>query len=378
MRKHENLNLEELFKEHELPMVILDEQKKIIWKNKKFSSLKLLIYFEMILEELDFNKKEFVVTLANNHYEVQCTYVNGFYVLSLFNIYKRDKLQAKLENRRDMSQELLEDLPEAVIIVSENILLVNSLAEKLLGVKKKSLLNCSFNVLFDETNQQVLIDNLSQLEHSKRRQVEFLLVYNKSNKIKWLNISTKLIENANEKLYIHMMKDVTIETLEFQKMSNLASIDRLTNIYNRRKFEELLTEEYNYFKRYSRPLSGIYFDIDFFKKINDTYGHDIGDEVLISVAGLVKSHIRDSDIFARWGGEEFIILLPETQSNDAFTLAEQLRTIIEMHSFNKVKRVTISMGVTQLKKEQLKSFIKRMDLALYEAKHSGRNQVVEK
>ena len=129
-------------------------------------------------------------------------------------------------------------------------------------------------------------------------------------------------------------------------------------------------------KRYKRPLSLIIFDIDHFKKINDTYGHKVGDEVLKALSKLIKKNIRKIDFAARWGGEEFVILAPETNVEGAKKLAEKLRQAVETYKFPTVGKVTISLGVAQLEPdEKPEDFIVRADMALYKAKEGGRNRV---
>lgn len=160
-----------------------------------------------------------------------------------------------------------------------------------------------------------------------------------------------------------------------QRLNKSADIDALTAVYNRGKFNELLLTEYKRAKRYSRHLSALFLDIDHFMKINDNYGHDIGDAVLEELARLVQLHIRETDVFARWGGEEFVVLLPETSSENALLLAEDIRTRAEAFSFAKAGTVTMRIGITPLKgKEQVDTFLKRLDQALYMAKKEGRNR----
>ena len=119
------------------------------------------------------------------------------------------------------------------------------------------------------------------------------------------------------------------------------------------------------------------FDIDHFKRINDTYGHDIGDDVLVNLSELVKTCIRETDIFARWGGEEFMLLLPHTTMLNASKLAERIRAIIEKNNFPTVGTITSSFGVTQyVNTDTAETFTKRVDRALYKAKETGRNRVI--
>ena len=119
------------------------------------------------------------------------------------------------------------------------------------------------------------------------------------------------------------------------------------------------------------------FDIDFFKRVNDTYGHDMGDYVLEEFSRVVTANIRDTDIFGRWGGEEFLLLAPNETYDGALILAEKIRKSVELHNFERVGQITISIGFTicddHADKEKL---LKRVDEALYEAKERGRNRVV--
>jgi len=156
-----------------------------------------------------------------------------------------------------------------------------------------------------------------------------------------------------------------------------ATIDPLTKLNNRGYFNECLEKEINRCERYGSALSLIIFDIDKFKRINDTFGHVSGDEILKELSHLCGSTIRSSDILARWGGEEFVILVPENDRESSFTLAEKLRKRIEKHSFPIDSQVTCSFGITKyIEKEGPSKFTNRADKALYEAKHGGRNQVV--
>jgi diguanylate cyclase (GGDEF)-like protein len=124
------------------------------------------------------------------------------------------------------------------------------------------------------------------------------------------------------------------------------------------------------------PLSLIIIDIDNFKSINDSYGHDIGDEILKEVANVLQEKIRQVDILARWGGEEFLVLAPNTDHDNVQILAEKLRLTIENHHFNEVKNITISLGVSTLKEtDTLTELFKRADQGLYYAKEHGKNQV---
>ncbi len=155
-----------------------------------------------------------------------------------------------------------------------------------------------------------------------------------------------------------------------------ATTDHLTGISNRLKFGDTLSTEISRSRRYALPLSLIMFDIDHFKGINDTYGHLAGDGVLVGIAELVSKNIRFHDLFARWGGEEFMIMVKNSALENARIFAEKLRLIIEQHQFPGGISVTCSFGVGQfLLDESGDRFIQRVDDALYLAKGRGRNRL---
>ncbi len=170
--------------------------------------------------------------------------------------------------------------------------------------------------------------------------------------------------------------DITkIKQLE-EELKRLSVTDLLTQIFNRTKFDQALKEEIKRCRRYNTELSIIMFDIDHFKHFNDTYGHDVGDKILVSLVNLVKKCIRDTDIFSRWGGEEFMLLLPHTSLENAVKLAERIRIKVKEHTFAKVESITCSFGVSEfIKEDNEETLIKRVDNALYESKRSGRNKV---
>lgn len=161
------------------------------------------------------------------------------------------------------------------------------------------------------------------------------------------------------------------------EMEKLATIDALTGIYNRMYLEKILDREHKRVDRYESELSIIMVDIDFFKRINDTHGHLTGDAVLIKFAETIKDNVRDTDIVGRWGGEEFLIISPEININQAENLSNKIRNIVEHLSFPESEKITSSFGVAQYKKgESITKTISRADKALYKAKELGRNQVV--
>ena len=171
-----------------------------------------------------------------------------------------------------------------------------------------------------------------------------------------------------------------IEAAYHDEIYRMTTVDGLTQVFNRRYFEDAIERELSRSRRYTRPLSLVLLDIDHFKKINDTYGHLAGDAVLKELALTVRARTRREDVFARFGGEEFALLLPEVDQKGALQLAEKARKLVEKHSFvfdGEDIPVTMSAGVATLikKNENPAELIRRADEKLYEAKTGGRNRV---
>ena len=176
--------------------------------------------------------------------------------------------------------------------------------------------------------------------------------------------------------------DLQKELLETNKRLELLSItDGLTRLYNHRYFQDELARAFDESKRYNRPLSLAMIDIDFFKKVNDTYGHAVGDEVLKCVSSQFGESVRSTDLVARYGGEEFAVMMPETGLEDALTFAEKIRHLLESRPVPTQAGplpVTVSIGVSSVPRSRIhspKEMVVAADRALYRAKKGGRNRV---
>jgi diguanylate cyclase (GGDEF)-like protein len=172
-----------------------------------------------------------------------------------------------------------------------------------------------------------------------------------------------------------------IETLYYEEIHKMAIMDGLTGLFNKRYFMEGLDKEISRARRHHRALSIVIFDIDHFKDVNDTYGHLAGDHILKELSEVIKSRVRREELVARYGGEEIIVLMPETDVDGATDLAERIRARVEDHEFrfsNKSIHITISGGVASAEEAdyEIMPFIHMADERLYEAKNAGRNLVV--
>lgn len=179
---------------------------------------------------------------------------------------------------------------------------------------------------------------------------------------------------------LKFMTGENVEVHYHEEIYRLMTIDALTQVFNRRYFNEALEREFNRSRRYARSLSLIGFDIDHFKRVNDTYGHLTGDNLLRQIATAVKRKLRREDVFARTGGEEFGVLLPEVGLDGARATAEKVRRIVETTPLKYEQELvacSVSLGVATVGKEDAtgEDLYKRADERLYEAKQAGRNRV---
>jgi len=222
------------------------------------------------------------------------------------------------------------------------------------------------------------------LVYLKEKNYKRAVVVDEVGKLSGIITQKELISLTYSK-WATLMKEYQNELAEINRVlesknkefETKATTDALTGLYNRYKFNELFVSSYKTMLQRDAELSLILLDIDFFKHINDKYGHNIGDTILVQVAHSLLKVLRNIDIVARWGGEEFIMLLPSATLENALYLAEKIRKHIEELELDRVEdKITVSLGVTTLKVgESMEDAIERADVALYEAKRSGRNCV---
>ena len=292
------------------------------------------------------------------------------------NALKTIELRKKLNYQNDLVNSIVKNTQVGVLVFDEdNIYYENDYLLELLGYTHEDIKTLS---IFDILSPIHVKDIIKALTNKTPIILQEFHILNKKNQTLYVKGSLNFIKDVeNKPVAVFTFVDITKEKELSDMLLKQSTEDPLTGIYNRRYLENKLEEYVKLAKRHDRPLSLIMFDIDFFKHINDSFGHDVGDKVLKAIAKVVSENIRNTDIFARYGGEEFVIIAPETTKEDAKILAEKARSLIRNLHFEEGINVTCSFGVASLEKHDTKeTLLKRADEALYEAKKTGRNKVV--
>lgn len=238
----------------------------------------------------------------------------------------------------------------------------------LFGIMQKAINDLTYEQKRDILNKWVSIKYEKGIDHSLVLKITLIPIIIILLIGYWNN---KLVK-ANQKL-----KELNNELNKKQKeIEKMATTDNLTGLHNRHKLIETLNSEKKRADRYDHGFGIIILDIDFFKQVNDTYGHNIGDEILIEFANILKKNSRETDHIGRWGGEEFLIIIPQSDNESLMNFAHILKERIENHNFKHVGKLTASFGVALYKKSEfIKETIARADKALYRSKDEGRNKV---
>lgn len=318
-----------------------------------------------------------------------------FFIISLMIVYlllRQLKANIRIEKEKENSEKQRVLLDE-ILNTTDNIMIITDFKDiKFANDQFKSNMLVSDSSEFNSENNHNMLSifiehegylhagllkknqTFPQLYKNTRITDRKVLLLNENFEPKAYSIVIKKL--SQNKDYLVTLSDISKMQEELTHVENKAYIDGLTGVYNRNKFNELFIKELERIKRYKEPLCLAMIDIDNFKKFNDTYGHLIGDEVLITLAQTVNNNIRSSDIFARWGGEEFVLAFINTPIEKAKEVSLILKDKIENNEHKTAGKITASFGVTQLRKDDdLNSILKRSDEALYKAKENGRNRV---
>ncbi len=287
------------------------------------------------------------------------------------------------------------------VLLNDNMLFELSVVSQMIVNHNRYIIrvNKKFSELFGYDTNEILGKKTSVLTPSKEKFYEYekyftqtkegivtseeLLYKNKKGNLFWTKLEGITFSIEEEKAFVlWSFINIDKEVKYREELKLLASIDPMSGLYNRRFFSDMAENIVALAKRQKRNVCIILLDIDNFKSINDTYGHDVGDDVIKKLSRVLKDNTRKSDILCRYGGEEFILLLPETSLQWATKIADDLRLEFNSYKFTlheKQISFTASFGVSTLDirlESALEDGIKRADKALYRAKNSGKNQVV--
>ena len=292
------------------------------------------------------------------------------------------KAEAEILKYNRRIENIMMSSPFPIIISrlsDDSIVTANDNAIRIFGLDEENLGNNRLKDFFaDSDNRRLFSDALE--EEKEVKDFEVLIKSDTSEAPFWLLASASVIDYNNDVVLYSAFQDITSRKNREALLQNQASRDPLTSIYNRRYFEEEVKKQITKLKKAKTPFSVLMIDADHFKKVNDNYGHKIGDKVLIELAAKIEKDLRDQDIVARYGGEEFVVFLPESTSEQAQKVAERLREsishIVVRTDDNQEVRFTVSVGVTSSNiSENIETLIKTADEALYKAKQNGRNRV---
>ena len=307
--------------------------------------------------------------------------LSGLFLLILLAIlYKNSavsRVNKKLMEANNAIAEQQKMVDKYVLILTTDlkgiITEVNDAYCKVIGFNRSELVGKTHTLMkHPEMDKQFFDDMWNDINANKTWNGEIKNLRKDGDTV-WFFLNIEPIFKNNIKIgYRSISEDITNK----KKIEKLSITDQLTQLYNRHKLESSFIIEIERAKRYQHPLSMILLDIDYFKSVNDDFGHDIGDETLKCVAKILKNSIRLTDIVGRWGGEEFILIVPNTDLQDAQKLAEKIRHAIEGYSFKEIGHKTASFGISTFNKGDTKeSLVKRADEALYKAKNNGRNRI---
>lgn len=318
----------------------------------------------------------------------------GLLLIIVFFIYRNfsiNKLNQKLmithkelESKNILIQQQTSELLEQKKMVDQHILMsstdlkgvitsVNEAFCRISGYSEEELIGKNHNIIRHPDMPKELYKDMWDTIQVNQHWSGELKNLSKTGEHFWVTVMiTPIFDESGEKVgYRSIRENIT----DKKRIEELSITDRLTGLYNRLMLDEVFEQKMHEFDRHKIPFSIILLDIDHFKAVNDTFGHDVGDTVLIELANILTNELRESDIAGRWGGEEFVIICNNTHIDGAYILAEKIRQTVESHSFKTAGYKTISLGVVEFKKgHTIASLFKKVDQLLYLAKQNGRNQ----
>lgn len=308
----------------------------------------------------------------------------GRTLLSVLDINKLKQTEQELKEAISSQNAILLALPDLMFELDSNGVYLNiwtNNPQELAATKKELLGHTVGEMLADDASKQVMIaiQDANEKGYSLGRQIH---IQTHEGKL-WFELSISIKHNENSaNTFIVLSRNITDrKNLEIELL-HLSHHDPLTNLYNRRVLEERLSKDIQRASRYKVSLSICMLDIDYFKNINDTYGHSIGDMVLKKLSRMIEDALRTTDYTARYGGEEFLIVLADTSLSSTEEFAERLRKQVEEMTIElenkEIIKITVSIGISTFTQERasLDTLISSADLAMYQAKESGRNCII--
>jgi diguanylate cyclase (GGDEF)-like protein len=314
------------------------------------------------------------------------TLMENYRLADFIKLGRRMKWVKKEEKTSKILSEMVRESFDNVIVIDDSvplgILTTKDIMRLIVENQNLDFPVCEYmSSPVDTVNKNVSIK--TALEFLKSKKYKRIVAVDDEGVISGI-VSQKELISLTYSRWAMLMKEHEAELSEInillqsqnKEFETMASTDALTGLFNRYKFSELFVSTYKTMMLRDSKMSLILLDIDFFKKVNDTYGHNNGDRVLIQVANALHHIIRNIDIVCRWGGEEFVVLLPTASIENAIAIAEKIRVYVENMEIPEVGKITVSCGVSEVEYEDnMKRVIERADKALYLAKNSGRNCV---
>jgi diguanylate cyclase (GGDEF)-like protein/PAS domain S-box-containing protein len=293
---------------------------------------------------------------------------------------ERQQIFRKLQESEQRFRKLANVAPAAIFMINENkITYANKLALCYTGSTWKEVQGrdiVSFFAPACHDQFEVILKQLCDKTIESGR-MDLVFVDTEGNNRRWVDVSISLMQVSDEEHVLLIGYDISERKILEKKLIETARTDTLTGISNRLRFDEVLKSEMMRTDRTENTFALMLFDIDDFKAVNDRYGHQQGDRVLIEIARIVSAELRSYDTLARWGGEEFTILAPDMDAKGALTLANKVHLSVKTAVFEGIGHIGISIGVTLYRlNESQDQLIKRVDDALYKAKSEGKDRVV--
>ncbi len=321
-----------------------------------------------------------ILDIGRPYYDLDGTFLG--YIGSCYDITEQKNTQEKLETIQSEMKvivQAIEQTNEMVRITDKDAIItyVNDAVISETGYTKEELIGQKSSIFKSGKQDESFYKNLWDMVLSGNIYKNVIINKRKDGTLYHEEQTiTPVFDEQNNLSFVSTGHDISERIEVEKKLHTLATRDTLTGVYNRYSLNKEIDINIKKYERYEDIFGLLMLDIDHFKNVNDTYGHDVGDLVLKELCSVIENLIRETDVFGRWGGEEFLLILPKTNKDEAISIATRIKNIIEEHKFDYIPQVTVSIGVSvynqSIKKE---IFLKDVDDALYKAKSTGRNRV---